>query len=222
MSEPTIGTGEEIKLLMQLAGVPLSNKPAVSWLQHALITAHRQHQPTKRLASAEHNDKLEDIGKTARRLLKQLRGLRSRPYTRLEFWSRVEPLPASGFLGEAVSEDEVQSLLRKRRPERSRQDDTSILAILDRIERAAHAAKERRQGRPPDLRKQRVINLAAQFLVRFSDLKLSGTATGQFASFARAFYSIALKADPGEDGGLDRQIRQTVKLIRSRQECLRP
>jgi hypothetical protein len=217
MSEPTIGTGEEIKLLMQLAGIPLSKKPAVSWLKEALVTAHYHYQPRKRLSSADHNDKLDDLAKSSKRLLKQLRGLRSHPYTWLEFWSRVEPLPASDFRGKATSEDEVQALLRKRRHGHSRQDDAPILAILERVERASHAAKERRLGRPPDLPKQRVVDLAAHFLIRFSDLKLSGTATGQFARFARAFYSIALKLDPECAEGIDRQIREAAKHIPSRQ-----
>jgi hypothetical protein len=223
MNEPPVATDEEIKQLLRLAKVPLSDGHAASWLMDALAMARYQNRNNrKRLSAADHNDILDGVAKTTKYLIKQLRRLRSHPYSWQEFWSCAASRSSPGFLGEALSEADVQELLRQRIHVRRHLDDQPTLATLERIERAANTAKEQQKGRPRDVRKQRVVMLAAQFLIRHSPLRLSGSATGQFAGFARAFYSIALDVDdPDDDGGLDRQIRATAKQMQNRQEHVR-
>jgi hypothetical protein len=88
-----------------------------------------------------------------------------------------------------------------------------VLSTIENIERAADAAKIRHRGRPPAAAKQHVTDLAFAFFVRFSPQRVSGTATGAFAKFARAFFAAATGADPEQHGGLDRQIREAQKRL---------
>jgi hypothetical protein len=71
----------------------------------------------------------------------------------------------------------------------------------------------KRIGRPQQQRNQQVVNLALGFYARFSQNPPSGTATGKFAEFARAFYAAAAKRDPGTQDGLERQIREAMKRL---------
>jgi hypothetical protein len=61
-----------------------------------------------------------------------------------------------------------------------------------------------------------VVDLAFGFFQRFSPRTPSGTPTGAFANFARAFYSAATASDP-ERRGLERQIRQAARSFIKRQ-----
>jgi hypothetical protein len=91
--------------------------------------------------------------------------------------------------------------------------------MLKEIERAAQTAKDERKGRPREIGKQRVVDLAFAFFVRHSPRKPSGTPTGPFATFAREFYSVTMKLRPDDDDAdLDRQIREAIKQLPIEQE----
>jgi hypothetical protein len=195
-----------------LAGVSPSDEGAKSWLEHALVAARNSNRNAKkRPLRTDQNELLADIEKSAKKLIKQLQ-LRPYPYAWLAFWLPVDPGRAGAFAGRAVSEDEAGQL--RQRPARlTPADDRVVLSILSNIERAARTSKDPRKGRPREVGKQCVVNAAFAFFVRHSSHEPSGTASGPFAIFAHAFYAVATKRDAEDDGGLDRQIRQAVKLL---------
>jgi hypothetical protein len=116
-----------------------------------------------------------------------------------------------------VGEDEVKRALREA-AHRGRVEPDEILSTIKNLECAALAAKDPRTGRPRVVKKQQVVDQAFAFFVRFSPLAPSGTPTGPFARFARAFYAAAVKDDADDDGSLDRQIRVAMKLFPVEQE----
>jgi hypothetical protein len=207
MCEPPVATEEEFKHLLQLAGAPASDERAMSWLRDALVAAQAFNRAAKqRPLSADHNDLLADVAKKARELAKQLQRLRRQPNSWHAFWRSVEPQTASSFTRRAVAEDDVKRAFREP-VDRARVGADEVLSILKNVERAAQTARDRRKGRPRVVGKQHVVDLAFAFFVRYSPLEPSGTPTGTFARFARAFYAAAIKLDPDDDDGLDRQIR---------------
>jgi hypothetical protein len=180
----------DILRLLQIAGVPASNKGAAAWLQRAMEGAQSSYRAAEhRPAPAEHNSLLDDIGSSATKLSKRIERLRQFPATWRAFW-RSSPFGP-------VYNNRVELL--------------EIIAMLETIATAADAAKDRRTGRPPATGKQHVVDLALAFFVRFSPQNSSGTASGAFSNFAHAFYT-AVTGDNGEkQGGLDRQIRRAAK-----------
>src|SRR5207237_1219066 len=97
-----------------------------------------------------------------------------------------------------------------------------VLSTLENVMRAADAAKDCQIGRPRERGKQEVVNQAFGFFVRFSPHRPSGTSTGAFARFARAYYAAVTETDPSEQGSLDRQIRQALtRLAVERQRAQR-
>jgi hypothetical protein len=192
MSERRAVTGDQIKDLLHLAGTMPSNKKAAAWLRDAIGAAQAHHRSaSQRPLPTDHNELLPDIGKTAKQLTKQLQRLRLHPHPRHAFWRWSVFGP--------VYLDRVEI------PE--------VLSALENIERAALIAKDPRTGRRVEVGKQHVVEMAFAFFVRYSPLKPSGTSTGPFARFARAFYETAIGVAPEKHGGLDRQIRQGVKRL---------
>lgn len=184
-------TKKTLSHLLQLAGVSPSERQAAAWLREAVAGAQPNPRAVERPRPIDHNAPLVDIEKSARKLARQLERLRRKPFTRYAFWrSRV--------FG-PVQKDRVEV--------------PQVLATLEKIASAADAARIKRLGRPPATEKQHVVNSAFAFFVRFSPRKVSGTPTGAFATFARAFYGAATGRDPEDDGGLDRQIRQAQKRL---------
>src|SRR5712671_1713662 len=208
MREYKIPTEEEINQLLQLAGVSTSDKGAKSWLEYAFVAAQSTNEAAEqRPLEADHKELLADIAKSARKLNAQLQRLRSHRHSWLEFWRAVGPGMAGAFVGRAVSEAEFGQILD--RPARDTPPDhRDILSTLTNIERAAKTVKDPRNGRPRKVGKQRVVDLAFSFFVRHSSVEPSGTPTGRFAEFARAFYATAIELDPDDDVSLDRQIRE--------------
>ena len=88
-----------------------------------------------------------------------------------------------------------------------------MISTLAKVIHAADTARDPNQGRRREVDKQRVVNRAFGFFVRFSAHRPSGTPTGAFAAFARAFYAAVTEVDPDGHDGLDRQIRQAVKRL---------
>jgi len=185
MSAPPIATAEQIKQLLELAGICSSDEEAKSWLEHALVAAQNSNRiAKKRPLWADQKELLSDIEKTARKLTRQLQQLRSHSYSFLVFWSAVEPGTAGGFARRAVLEDETSQLRHRPKPIK-RLGDLEILSILSNIEGAAKTAKDPRKGRPRKDGKQYVIDQAFAFFVRQCSFAPSGTPTGRFANFAR-------------------------------------
>jgi hypothetical protein len=181
-----------IPQLLKLAGVPSSDKAAMDWLNQAIAGARHNYTAAKqRPLAADHNERLVDIEKSAKKLIKGIERLRRHPASWRAFWR------SSGF--GPVHFDRVE--LRE------------VLSTLENIVRAADAAKDPRQGRRPEAGKQHVVNLAFGFFVRFSPHRPSGTPTGAFAEFARTFYVAVTGIKREKNGRLDRQIRQAVTRL---------
>jgi hypothetical protein len=177
--------------LLKLAGIPPSDNAAAAWLSNAIAGAQHSFAAGARPLPADHNALLADIEKSAKQLNKRIVRLRQHPASWRAFWR-------SSVFGPVYLD---------------RMEIREVLATIEDIEHAAGAAKINRQGRPRAATKQHVTNLAFAFFVRFSPHQVSGTATGTFAGFARAFYAAATGTDPEQHGGLDRQIREAQKRL---------
>jgi len=182
-------TANNIQQLLQLAGVPPSDREAAAWLNEAIAGARHSHRAAKqRPRPADHNDLLADIERSAKELTRRIERLDRYPFSWRAFWR-------SRAFGPVY---------------RNRLEIREVLTTLENVVRAAEGAKERRPGRPREVGKQHVVDLAFAFFVRFSTLRPSGTPTGPFATFARTFYS-AVGVHP--HGRLDRQIRQALTRL---------
>ena len=178
--------------LLQLAGIPPSDKKAAKWLEEAVQGARSVRRlAKKRPLPADHNDHLVKVSKRAKDLIKELERLRLQPLCWDAFWT-------SGVFSPV-------SLNQLERPD--------VISTLENIARAAEHARDRRWGPPGKAGKQHVVDFAFAFFARFSPKKPSGTPTGAFAKFAREFYGVVTGADAEKDGGLDRQIRQAAARL---------
>jgi hypothetical protein len=176
--------------LLRLAGVPPSNKKAAAWLSDAIELATSIFRAAKqRPIPVDRNAILADIEKSAKVLTRQIERLRWHPVPRHAFWR-------SSVFG-PVHNNRVEV------PE--------VLSTLEKVITAAGTAKDRDKGRRREFGKQRVVDMALAFFVRFSAHTASGTPTGAFAKFAREFYAAVTGVDPEDHSGLDRQIREAVK-----------
>ncbi len=179
--------------LLRLAGVPSSDKKAAAWLREAIKGAQFNYSASRRRPRpADHNELIANIEKSARKLTKHVERLRGHLFSWRAFWRS----PAFG----PIHNDRVEVGV--------------VLDTLAAIVRAADMVKNPSEGRPPAIGKQHVVDLAFSFFVRFSNHIASGTATGPFANFARAFYGAVTGVNPEQHGGsIDRQIRQAVKRL---------
>jgi hypothetical protein len=189
--------------LLRLAGVaPSDKKAAAAWLSDAIKLAQFIYRATKqRPLPVDHNALLADIEKSAKALTKRIERLRRRPIPWHAFWR-------SNVFG-PVHHNRVEV--------------PDVLSTLEKIVTAAGTAKDPGKGRRREFGKQRVVDMAFSFFVRFSAHTPSGTSTGAFAKFAREFYSAVTGVDPEKrGGGLDRQIRQAMtRLPMERQRAQR-
>jgi hypothetical protein len=181
-----------IQHLLQLAGVSPSDGAAASWLSEAIEGARASYKVAEqRPHSADHNELLADIEKSAKELTKRVERLRRHPFSWRAFWRSRAFGPVYG----------------------NRIEVDAVLDALQTVVRAADMARDPRQGRRPEVGKQHVVDLALAFFVRFSRHRASGTATGAFARFARAFYAAVIEGEPERYSGLDRQIRQAATRL---------
>ena len=147
---------------------------------------------TQRPLPADHNALLADIEKSAKELTKRIERLRWHPVTRHAFWR-------SSVFGPVHN---------------NRVEVPDVLSTLEKVVTAAGTAKDRGKGRRREFGKQRVVEMAFSFFVRFSAHTPSGTPTGAFATFAREFYSAVTGVDPEKRGdGIERQIREAAKRL---------
>jgi hypothetical protein len=185
-------TENSLSHLLQPAGVSPLDEKAAAWLSEAIKGARASHRAAKqRPLPGDNNDLLADIEKSAKELIKGIERLRRHPVSWHAFWR-------SDAFG-PVHLDRVEVC--------------EALSALERIVRAAGTAKDRGKGRRRKVGKQHVVDLAFAFFVRYSAQQASGTATGAFATFARAFYTEVTGVDPEKHGGLDRQIRQAARRL---------
>jgi hypothetical protein len=176
--------------LLRLADVPRHRtKEAAAWLSDALELAQSIDRAVKqRPLPVDHNALLADIAKSAKELTKRIERLRWHPVTHHAFWR-------SSVFG-PVHHNRVEV--------------HDVLSTLEKVVTAAGTAKDPGKGRRREFGKQRVVDMAFSFFIRFSAHRPSGTPTGAFAKFAREFYSVVTGVDSEEHNGLDRQIRQAV------------
>jgi hypothetical protein len=174
--------------LLELAGVPPSDEAAAAWLSNALEAVRPHPLAERRPAAADRNALLEGVQKSAQTLIKRMEQLRRQPICWYAFWHSPEFGPVLG----------------------NRVELPSVFFFLETIGRAAESAKDPRKGRPTKTNKQDIVDMALAFFARFSPKRPSGTPTGEFATFARAFYASAT-GDRSDE--LDRQIRQAVKRL---------
>ena len=176
--------------LLHLAGVSPSDEKATAWLNQAVEGARASYRAAnQRPLPADHNDLLADIEKSAKALTKRIGRLRRHPFSWHMFWR-------SSAFG-PVHHNQVEH--------------DEVLSTLENIIAAAAGERDGRQGRRPKAGEQHVVDLAFAFFVRFSARTPSGTPTGAFATFARAFYGVVTGAEP--HGGLDRQIRHAATRL---------
>jgi hypothetical protein len=216
MSDLPVATEKQLKELLELAEVRWSNTGARSWLQSALLAAGALN-PTKkkegqRPLPTDHSERMADIARAASKLNRELVRLRSHPYSWAAFWRAVETRLKNISV---IMDEEDFSRYRARS---GRLDDRTCLATLGHLASAAEAAKESRMGRPLAAEKQHIVDLAFGFFARYSPLKPSGTHTGAFGEFARAFHAAAIKRDAGD---LDRQIRVAMSRLPIQEERAR-
>ena len=202
-SEPVRKNPESsIPHLLNLAGVSPSDETATAWLNQAVEGARASYRAaSQRRLPADHNDLLADIEKSAKALSTRIGRLRRHPFSWHMFWR-------SSAFG-PVHNNQVEH--------------GEVLSTLENIIGAAAGGRDGRKGRPAKGGEQLVVNLAFAFFVRFSPRTPSGTPTGAFATFARAFYGVVTGAEPEKHGGLDRQIRHAatrlpVELQRARRK----
>jgi hypothetical protein len=177
---------------LHLAGVSPSDEKATAWLNQAVEGARASYQAAdQRPLPADHNDLLADIEKSAKALTKRIGRLGQHPVSWLIFWR-------SSAFG-PVHLDQVEH--------------GEVLSTLENIIAAAAGGRDGRKGRPAKGGEQLVVNLAFAFFVRFSPRRPSGTPTGAFATFARAFHGVVIGAEPEKHGGLDRQIRHAATRL---------
>jgi hypothetical protein len=178
--------------LLQLSGVSPSDEKAIAWLSEAIEGARASNRAAKqRPLPVDHNDLLVDIEKSAKNLTKRIERLRRYPVSWHAFWR-------SGTFG-PVYLDRVEH--------------HEVLSTLENVVRAAAAARDSHKGRRAKVAEQHVVDLAFAFFVRFSVHRPSGTPTGPFATFARAFYAAVTGTDSEKDSHLERQIRQAATRL---------
>ena len=87
---------------------------------------------------------------------------------------------------------------------------STVKNILD----AARKARVSRTGRPPDIRKQHIVDFALAFCARFSTAKPSSDVDNFFPPFAERFFerSTGLSVE-GKGHGVSRQIKMALRLL---------
>ena len=183
----------KIDELLRLAGVSTERSAARRWLESALAAARGTPEPrlVPQPSPAKHNAPLDEIERASNRLIAALKQLRRHPHAYASFWrfAAFGPVYASEF------------------------ERAGVMPTLTNIRDAARKARVSRTGRPPNFRKQQIVDLALAFCARFSPNRPSSDVNNFFPSFAKRFfeYSTGLSVDD-KGQGIDRQIR--VALLR--------
>jgi len=151
--------------LLPLARVSTEATAARRWLEDALIAARGTVEPQlaaagatrapKKPPPAKHNAPLKKIERTAAQLIAALEQLRRHPYAHGSFWrfKAFGPVYASGF------------------------ERAGVMPTLTNVREAARKAQIRRTGRPRNVRKQHIVDLALAFAQGFHPIHRAATST---------------------------------------------
>jgi hypothetical protein len=189
---------DPIDELLRLAGVSTGNLAARRWIETALDVARGTREPqlsatcVPRPTPATQNAPLDKIERASGKLIAAVEQLRRHPYSHASFWRFAAFGP--------VYDDRFE------RPD--------VMRTLKNIRDAARKARVSRTGRPRNVRKQQIVDLALVFCARFSPERPSSDVNNFFPPFAERFFQLA--TDPsarGTPNGVDRQIRQALKRL---------
>jgi hypothetical protein len=187
--------------LLPFAGVSPEAAAARRWLDDALRAARGTLDPqlaatgltpVLRPSPARHNAPLKKIERDAARLIAALERLRRHPYAHASFWRfrAFGPVYANEF------------------------ERAGVMPTLTNIREAARKAQIRRAGRPRDVRKQHIVDLALAFCARFSPDTPSSDINNFFPCFAERFFECATGLSVEDKGcGIDRQIRAAIRRL---------
>ena len=178
--------------LLGLARVSIADSAARRWIGDALAAARATAASKSRPSPAEHNAPLATIERATDRLIAALDELRSHPHAHGNFWRFAAFGP-----------------IRASKVERA-----DVMSALKNIRHAARNARVRRTGRPPDFRKQQIVDLALAFWARFSTARPSRDVNNLFLNFAEQFFerSIGLSVDD-KGHGIGRQIQVALHRL---------
>jgi hypothetical protein len=177
--------------LLRLARASMADSAARRWIRDALVAAQAIAARERRPPPATHNAPLDRIERCTDQLISAIDELRRHPDAHGTFWSfaALGPICASTF----------------ERPD--------VMSALNNIRQAARNARVSRTGRPPDVRKQRIVGLALAFCARFSTARPSADVNNFFPLFAERFFEYSTGSSIEHRGrGIGRQI--TVALRR--------
>jgi hypothetical protein len=179
-----------ISELLRLACVSTADDAARRWIRDALGAARATVAAEPRPTPAKYNAPLDAIERATDRLLAALDELRRHPHAHGNFWR----LATFGPVNDSQAER------------------TDVMSALKNIRHAARKARVSRTGRPPDFRKQNIIDLALAFCARFSTSRPSGDVKKFFPNFAERFFECSTGSYVGKGNGIQRQV--TVALRR--------
>jgi len=179
--------------LLPLARVPITNTAARHWLGDALAGARAIAAGEPRPSPAEHNAPLDAIERATDRLTEALVcELQRHPHVHSDFWRFRAFRP--------IRADNIKHV--------------EFMPMLKKVRDAARNARVHRLGRPPDRRKQHIVDLALAFCARFAPKPPSGDANNYFHLFAERFFEEATGLSVEKKGqGILRQIRVAVKRL---------
>ena len=193
----TIPTGfldDGINELLRLAGVSTEDAAARRWLESALVAARSSIDPRRvsRPSPAKHNAQLEKIERASKRLITTLEQLRRHPYAHRSFWSFAAFGPVFD----------------------SKFERAGVMPTLATVREAARKGRVSKTGRPRNVRKQQVVDLALGFCARFSPKRPSSDVNNYFSAFAERFFELSTGSSvEGRGRGISRQIKTALKRL---------
>jgi hypothetical protein len=152
----------------------------------AIAEGKRKPRPSR----SQHNASLDTIERLADSSIETPTALKRQLYTHYNVWG-------SAALGPASAHNFA---------------DVPLMSALEKIGDAARNA--RRTGRPPDRRKQQIVDLALAFCARYSPLVPTTSEKNFFRHFAERFYECATGLSVFDRGqGIDRQIKKALRRL---------
>ncbi len=180
---------QEIDELLDLAHVSTRDGAERRWIGDALVAAHALARSKPRPCPAEHNKPLDAIERSAHQLLVALDQLEKQPHAHRNFWSSV----AFGS---------------------GKYEDVKVFSALKNTRSAARSARVSGIGRPPDRRKQHIVNFALAFSARFSSLRPSSDEGNFFRLFAERFFECTTGLSIEDKGrGIGRQTKVALRRL---------
>lgn len=187
-----VSNDRKITELLDLAGISTADNAARRWLRDALVGAQSIAAGEPRPNPTKHNAPLTKIERTAADLIEAIDALKLHPHAYLDFWS----YPGFGPVFNSSLERPL------------------AISNLKNIRTAAQRAGSRKTGRPPDRRKQHIVNLALAFWTRFSCDQPSSDVNNAFLPFAERFFELSTGLSTKARGhGIDRQIRVALRRL---------